>query len=146
MSSPTAQPAPDGEQMYAGQRLGLPVDGTGSAASWGRRILALFIDWIASSLVAAVISNALSVGPDTERLLPLLVFLVEVTLFTASLGGSFGQLALRMVVARLDGRPVTFLNALVRTVLICLVIPPVVFNRDNRGLHDLAVGTITLNR
>ena len=31
---------------------------------------------------------------------------------------------------------------MVRTFLICLVIPPVVFNRDNRGLHDLAVGTI----
>jgi uncharacterized RDD family membrane protein YckC len=59
---------------------------------------------------------------------------------------SFGQLAVRIVVVRLDNRPVSILNALVRTVLICLVIPPVVFNRDNRGLHDLAVGTITLNR
>ena len=138
--------APSGDQAYAGQRLGLPAEGPGAVASWGRRILALFIDWIASSLVAAVISNALSVGPDTERLLPLLVFLVEVTLFTGLLGGSFGQLALRMVVTRLDGRPVSLPHAFVRTVLICLVIPPVVFNRDNRGLHDLAVGTVTLNR
>jgi hypothetical protein len=138
--------APLGEQLYAGQRLGLPEDGPGAVASWGRRILALFIDWIASSLVAAVISNATSAGPDTERLLPLLVFLVEATLFTGILGGSFGQLALRVVVVRLDGRPVSMLSALVRTALICLVIPPVVFNRDNRGLHDLAVGTITLNR
>ena len=146
MSPPTDQPAPTDEQLYPGQRLGLPADGPGSVASWGRRILALFIDWIASSLVAAVISNALSVGPDTERLLPLLVFLLEVTLFTGALGASFGQLALRMQVARLDGRRVSFLNALVRTLLICLVIPPVVFNRDNRGLHDLAVGTITLDR
>ncbi len=146
MSSPTPPPAPLDEQLYAGQRLGLPEDGPGSVASWLRRVGALFIDWIASSLVASVIAEAAGVGADTERLLPLLVFLTEVTLASAIAGASFGQLALRIVVVRLDRRPVTILNALVRTVLICLVIPPVVFNRDNRGLHDLAVGTITLNR
>ncbi len=138
--------APEGEQQYAGQRLGLPEHGPRSVAGWGRRVLALFVDWIASSLVAAFISALVSAGPDVDRLLPLAVFLVEVTLFTGVMGASFGQLALRIVVVRLDGRPVTILHALVRTFLICLVIPPVVFNRDNRGLHDLAVGTITLNR
>jgi uncharacterized RDD family membrane protein YckC len=132
--------------VYAGQRLGLPAEGPRSVASWARRIIALFVDWIASSLVASVIAQAVSVDPDVARLLPLLVFLAEVTLFTGVAGASFGQLALRIVVARVDGRPVTILNALVRTVLICLVIPPVVFNRDNRGLHDLAAGTITINR
>jgi uncharacterized RDD family membrane protein YckC len=71
---------------------------------------------------------------------------VEATLFTALAGGSFGQLALRIVVARLDGRPINLLQALLRTALICLVIPPLVFNRDNRGLHDLVVNTITLRR
>ncbi len=138
--------APLGEQQYAGERLGLPESGPGSVAGWGRRVAALFVDWIASSLVAAVISRAVSAGPDTDRLLPLLVFLAEVTLFTGVAGASFGQLALRIVVVRLDRRPLTILHALVRTVLICLVIPPVVFNRDNRGLHDLAVDTITLQR
>ena len=38
------------------------------------------------------------------------------------------------------------LQALVRTALICLAVPPLIFNRDQRGLHDLAVGTITLVR
>jgi uncharacterized RDD family membrane protein YckC len=146
MSSPTSQPAPLGEQLYAGQRLGLPEDGPGSVASWGRRVVALFLDWIASSLVASFISSIAELSADTDRLLPLLVFLAEATLFTGLMGGSFGQLALRVVVVRVDRRQVTILNALVRTVLICLVIPPVVFNRDNRGLHDLAAGTITLNR
>ena len=140
------QPAPLGEQLYAGQRLGLPEDGPGSVASWGRRVAALFVDWIASSLVASVISGAASLPADVDRLLPLLVFLTEATLFTGLMGASFGQLALRVVVVRLDGRPVSILDAVIRTVLICLVIPPLVFNRDNRGLHDLAAGTITLNR
>jgi uncharacterized RDD family membrane protein YckC len=133
-------------QEYAGQRLGLPPEGPGSVAGWGRRVAALFVDWIASSLVAAAISSYANLGSDSARLLPMLVFLAEVTLFTSLSGASFGQRLLRVVVVRLDRRRVTILNAVVRTVLICLVIPPVVFNRDNRGLHDLAAGTITLQR
>ena len=62
------------------------------------------------------------------------------------LGGSFGQLVMRVVVVRLDSKPVNLLQALGRTALICLVVPPLVFNRDNRGLHDLAFGTVTLRR
>ncbi len=133
-------------QEYAGQRLGLPEDGPGSAAGWGRRIAALFVDWIAAYFVATLVAHYAELGADAGRSLQLLVFLAEVTLFTTFMSASFGQLALRIAVVRLDGRRVTMLNALVRTVLICLVIPPVVFNRDNRGLHDLAVGTITLRR
>jgi len=143
VSQPSASSS---EQEYAGQRLGLPEHGPGSVASWGRRIAALFLDWFASVLVAEAVAAYVEVSEDTARLLPLLVFLAQVTLFTGLLGGSFAQLALRVVVVRLDRRPVTILHALVRTVLICLVIPPVVFNRDNRGLHDLAAGTIALNR
>ncbi len=141
-----SQDLPLGEQKYAGQRLGLPEEGSRSVAGWGRRVAALFIDWFASLLVTQVIGAYADLSADAERSLPLLVFFLEVTLFTALAGGSFGQLALRIVVVRLDGRPVTILAALLRTLLICLVIPPVVFNRDNRGLHDLAVGTVTLRR
>ena len=47
---------------------------------------------------------------------------------------------------RLDGKPVNLLQALGRTALICLVIPPLVFNRDNRGLHDLAVNSVAVRR
>jgi uncharacterized RDD family membrane protein YckC len=141
-----SHPDPLGEQRYPGQRLGLPEEGPRSVAGWGRRFAALFVDWVACSLLASGITAYAGLDTDTGRALPLLVFLVEVTLFTALTSASFGQLALRVVVVRLDGRRVNLLNALVRTLLICLVIPPVVFNRDNRGLHDLAVGTITLNR
>jgi uncharacterized RDD family membrane protein YckC len=61
-------------------------------------------------------------------------------------GGSFGQLLTRVAVVRLDRTPVTLLVALLRTLLICLVIPPVIYNRDRRGLHDLVAGTITVRR
>jgi uncharacterized RDD family membrane protein YckC len=76
----------------------------------------------------------------------MLVFLLEATVLTALAGGSFGQLVLRVAVVRLDRTPVTLLVALLRTLLICLVVPPVIYNRDRRGLHDLVAGTVTVRR
>ena len=74
-------------------------------ARWpvGRRIVALFVDWVASLLAAALVESWAGIE-NTNGWLTLLVFLVEATLFTALAGGSFGQLALRIAVARLDGR------------------------------------------
>ena len=74
------------------------------------------------------------------------VFVVESAFFMALLGGSFGQLATRLRVIRVDGsrRPLNLLKALARQVLLCLVIPPIVFRPDGRGLHDLACGSATV--
>ena len=61
---------------------------------------------------------------------------------TGLAGGSFGQLLLGIRVLRLDGQPLGLLRALLRTVLICLVIPPLVFKPDSgRGLHDIWTGS-----
>lgn len=132
---------------YPGQRLGFPASGPGSVAGWGRRALALVGDWFVSRLVAGLLfGSEVWTGNGTEQLTVFAVFLFEATLFTALAGGSFGQLAMRLAVVRLDHRSVTILQALVRTFLILLVIPPLVFNRDNRGLHDLAVNTVVVRR
>ena len=136
---------------YPGERLGLPKDGPGAVAGWGRRILAIFIDWVASTLVAGLLFGYQWFGATAGEqglvgAAPLLVFLVEATVLTALLGGSFGQLAVRVNVVRLDGRPVNLLEALVRTFLILLVVPPLIFNRDQRGLHDMIVRTVTIRR
>lgn len=133
------------DSQYPGHRLGLPETGPGSAAGWGRRFGALFIDWLASNFVAYVLIGVTGVDLLQEWL-TLAVFFAEVSLFTGLVGGSFGQLAVRVGIARLDGQPVTILNAMVRTALICLVIPPLVFNPDRRGIHDLVAGTIALQR
>lgn len=136
---------------YPGERLGLPASGPGSLAGWGRRFAALAIDWVASGLAAGVIFGYQWFGATAGEqgwvgFTPIIVLLVEASVFTALMGGSFGQLAMRVAVVRLDGRPVNLLQAFLRTLLIVLVIPPLVFNRDRRGLHDLAVGTVTLRR
>ena len=132
---------------YAGQRLGLPETGRGSVAGWGRRILALCVDWFASILVSgAIVGPGVLSSHGWEAWMPLLVFLVEASVLTPLVGGSFGQLLLRVAVVRLDRRPVNLLVAVLRTLLICVVVPPVIYNRDRRGLHDLVARTVTVVR
>lgn len=120
---------------------------TFETASWGRRIIALFVDWFASTLVVAVV-----LGPggwsdnQASGFYTLLVFAIESSVLTALAGGSFGKLATRLRVVRHDGsgRPVDLLRCVLRQVLVCLVIPPLVFRPDGRGLHDLAAGSVTV--
>ena len=116
-------------------------------ASWGRRILALFVDWLASSLVVVVL-----IGPDgwsedsRSGFYVLGVFVLESSLLMALAGGSFGQLATRLRVVKNDGtgRPVDLLRCLLRQVLVALVVPPLIYKPDGRGLHDLAAGSVTI--
>ena len=136
-----------GTSEYAGQRLGLPVTGRGSVAGWGRRFLALLVDWVASLLVAVLVAGPrVTTSKGWEAWVPMLVFLVEATVLTALAGGSFGQLVARVAVVRGDRRPVTLLGALLRTAMICVVVPPLIYDRDQRGLHDLATGTVAVKR
>ena len=124
---------------YKGQRLGLPESGPGSVAGFGRRFVALSIDWLACVLVANLISSG-----QPPAFLPLVIFFAEVSLLTALLGSSFGQRILGIrVVSLAQGRLDPARSAL-RTLLLCLVVPPLVFDRDQRGLHDKAAGSVTV--
>lgn len=128
-----------------------------ATASWPRRMTALMVDWAASSLVAALIvgperffaSQAASPDP-VPGLVTLGVFVAETVLLTSLSGGSFGKLATRLRVVSVgagDGfrlGPVGPAAALIRTILVALVIPPLVFRPDGRGLHDLAARTATV--
>jgi uncharacterized RDD family membrane protein YckC len=112
-------------------------------ASWGRRILALFVDWVASTLaVIAVIGleDYTDTG-NTSGFIVLGVFVLESALGTALVGGSFGQVATRLRVVPADGSPgnVDPVRALARQVLIALV-----YRSDGRGLHDIAAGSATV--
>ena len=114
-------------------------------ATWARRILALTVDWFASTFVVILLLGGVEEwsGSSSARFLVLGVFVLESALFTALSGGSFGQVATRLRVVRENGdpRPIGPLQALVRQVLIALVIPPLVYRPDGRGLHDLAAGS-----
>jgi uncharacterized RDD family membrane protein YckC len=125
-------------------------------ASWIRRIVALFVDWAACTLAIqafigpgnyyASVENGDVTGNVIGTVATTALFVIESALFTATMGGSFGQLATRLRVIPADGRAglVSPLRALGRQILIALVIPPLVFRSDGRGLHDLAAGTATV--
>lgn len=116
-------------------------------ASWSRRIVALAVDWLASSLVVILVIGADGWSNDAYSSLYVLgVYVLETTLFTSIAGGSFGKLATRLRTVRNDGdpRPLDLLRSLARSIMIAVVIPPLVFRPDGRGLHDIAAGTATV--
>ena len=114
-------------------------------ATWARRVLALVVDWFASTLVVIFALGGVEhwAGDQRAGTFVLVVFVVESALFTALMGGSFGQVATRLRVIDVDGAGgnVEILKAFGRQVLIALVIPPLVFRPDGRGLHDLMAGS-----
>lgn len=122
-----------------GERLGLPESGPGSIARAGRRIVAIMVDWG----IALLISN-LAFGGDSWA--NLAVFAAEQILLVGTLGYSIGHRLVGIHVVRLGGGPAGPLAAVVRALLLCLVIPAVIFDPDHRGLHDKAMNTVLIRR
>jgi uncharacterized RDD family membrane protein YckC len=134
----TAAPADASE--YPGKRFGLPEEGPRSVAGIGRRLAALVVDWLACQVIALMAFRT-----RTEvQLWTLVFFAAETWLLTALTGYSLGKRLLGIRVARLDGKPVGLVSSLVRTVLLLLIVPPLVLDKDLRGLHDKAARTIVI--
>jgi uncharacterized RDD family membrane protein YckC len=112
----------------------------------GKRILALIIDWASAILVVQVIPNAPEYGTQINSLLTLIIFALEVMLFTWLMGASFGQriVGLRVKDFIKDSNP-SLLQSIFRTLLIVLIIPPLLADSDGRGLHDRLAKTKITN-
>lgn len=117
-------------------------------ASWGRRIIALVVDWMLCTLVVIAIFGLeeYTEPGSIASVMVLAVYVVESALLTWLAGGSIGKLLTGLCVVPADGRlrKLNPLKALGRQVLVALVIPPLVFRSDGRGLHDLFAGTSTV--
>lgn len=116
----------------------------GEVASLGRRAMALVVDWVASLLVVTVVYADFRTGAAGSSLLPLAVFYGEVVILTWLIGASFGQRILGLRVERTDGSRLSLPRVALRTALICLVIPAVVYDSEGRGLHDRAVDSVVV--
>lgn len=127
-------------------RLGLPAEGPGSRATTGRRIVALGVDWVLSTLVnyLAFVAPAGLGFLDIAAMPTLAVFALENVLLVGTLGFTVGHrvVGIRVLALGAPGRMVGLVRAFVRTFLLCLVIPAVVWDGDGRGLHDRAAGTV----
>ncbi|GAA0605602.1 hypothetical protein HPO96_02265 [Kribbella sandramycini] len=152
----SAQPGtgPSGEFRFPGNRLGLPEEGPGSAAGWGRRIGALLLDWLLASLIASAITGKpIWAGGNDFGTAQLVTFFAMSAILSGLAGGTIGHRVLGLRVIRLNPgasggytAQVGLLGGVIRTFLICLVIPAAVYDRDRRGLHDRAAGTIVVRR
>lgn len=154
ISSWLSGPASSSAAGYAGERLGLPEQGPGSIAGFGRRVGALLVDWFVALGLTAVLSIALGVLTHDQlmysqesRNITLLVWLVIGVASVRLFGFTPGQYLLGLVVVSVDGRGYVGLGrAFVRNLLIVLVIPALFTDSDHRGLHDLASKTAVVRR
>lgn len=133
---------------YPGERLGLPATGPRSIARVGRRIGALAIDYLAATIIAAGFFGfdqfALPGEAGLSQFAPMTVFAVLQIVFIPFAGGSPGHRILGMRVVRYGGGWVGLWRPIVRTLLLVVVIPAVIWDADQRGLHDKAAGTVLI--
>ena len=138
------RPGGNAPQRFRGERLGLPQFGSGSLATFGVRFGAFLVDCIASALVASLIvahrrGDLAGRLPGSWSLIPLAVdYVVGLLLGGQTLG--MHLFGLRVVRVDEPGR-IPLPSIVVRTVLLFLLIPAVVVDKDGRGLHDRFTGT-----
>ena len=111
-----------------------------------RRLGALLIDWIIAALSAVALAGV-SYPPapldedPSQTFIIIGFFVAEVGILTGLVGRSIGKRVLGMRIENPDGRPIGIPRALLRTVLLCIVLPAIVMTDDKRGIHDLAAGS-----
>jgi hypothetical protein len=131
-----ATPQNEKAQTYPGQQLGLPERGPGSVSSMPRRLVALLIDWLLSMVIAYWLTHS--------QFWTIAVFAVETYVLTALGGSTVGKRLVGIRTVRIGGGPVGFGWALVRTAILLTVVPPLLTDRDLRGLHDRAANTVVV--
>ncbi|SPE49385.1 RDD family protein [Streptomyces netropsis] len=119
---------------YRGEGLGLPEKGPGSVAPLGRRFGAIFIDWALCMLIAyAFLADG---EPQRAGNWAVLIFVLLSLLTVGTVGCTPGKRLLGLRVVGEDGGRLGLPRVLLRSVLLAIVIPAVIWDRDTRGLHD----------
>ncbi|WP_336659442.1 RDD family protein [Leucobacter sp. USHLN153] len=140
MSAPAPQRFGDLEpSQWPGERLGLPDEGPRSVARFGRRVVAILIDWALAALPAYLL-----IGGRHPELWNVLIFAVLQIVFIPTIGGSIGHRLLGMRVVPISGGWIGPWRPVLRTLLLCLVIPVLVWDSDQRAFHDKIAGTVLI--
>ncbi|MCX6495029.1 MAG: RDD family protein [Actinobacteria bacterium] len=150
-SSNSNSPLPP--SSYPGERLKLPRTGPGSVARPGRRIVALLIDWWMASLIVTLVVRPVPAGASDSQfvaamqqqsIMTLALFVALQIVAIAIIGGSIGHRLLGCYVAPLAGGWVGLWRPVVRSLLLALVVPAIVWDSDQRGFHDKVARTVLL--
>ncbi|KQX13087.1 MULTISPECIES: RDD family protein [Streptomyces] len=125
---------------YRGQQLGLPEEGPGSIARPGRRLGALAVDWALCLLIAyGLITDGYNQATGNWALVLLLVVSV---LTVGTIGSTPGKRLFGLRVVSANGGRLSLPRVAIRSVLVCLAIPALIWDRDGRGLHDRLSGAV----
>jgi uncharacterized RDD family membrane protein YckC len=109
---------------------------------------AFLVDSVGSGLVGRLLDP---VDPDNvtiqDALAPTLVLVAVNVLGLALVGQTPGMRLFRIRVRPLTGDPARlgFVPAVIRTALLSLLVPAVIFDRDGRGIHDRLTKVVVVN-
>jgi uncharacterized RDD family membrane protein YckC len=107
--------------------------------------VAIALDWLAALFLARLIPGMEYASGD-YAFATLAIFALEIIVFTWLTGSSFGQRIMGIAVVSQAGGRLSLWRIVVRTALICIVIPALVYDSQRRGLQDLAVGSKVVMR
>ena len=124
---------------WPGRRLGLPETGPRSIARPGRRLAALAVDWLVASLIAYAFFDGAALAITA-------VFGALQAIVVVLFGASIGHFVLGLRVVPLVPGPVGVWRPFVRAALVTIIIPAVIWDADQRGLHDKVAGTLLVRR
>ncbi|MFF0426667.1 RDD family protein [Streptomyces sp. NPDC004520] len=125
---------------YRGEQLGLPEEGPGSIARPGRRLGALAVDWALCILIAyGLITDGYNQATGNWALVILFVLGV---LTVGTVGSTPGKRIFGLRVLSVNGGRLGLFRVALRSLLVCLAIPALIWDRDGRGLHDRLSGAV----
>lgn len=104
------------------------------------RLGAFCVDAVLSALVAGLFT-----APELPRNWSLLVLMASYVVFTSFFGQTPGMRLFGIRLVRVDRpTPVGVPRAVVRTVLLVLLVPALIWDADGRGLHDRVARTVVV--
>lgn len=128
---------------YPGKKLGLPESGYRSVGRVGRRVGGLLIDWVMSYVIALIwLGLPALTQPGLGQFAILGIFVALQIVAIPILGGSIGHRIVGLAVTPLRGGWVGVWRPIVRSLLLGIVIPALVWDTDQRGFHDKIAGTV----
>jgi len=117
--------------------------------SLGRRFLGLTIDWLMCYAIALGFfggAGSFAERAPHARVPHLVIFFIQVLVLTAFGGATAGHRIIGVKVIQVkNGANPTPLQALIRTVLLCLVVTAITYDEHGRGLHERFSGTALLD-
>lgn len=129
---------------WPGERLGLPEEGPRSVGRIGRRFAAIAVDWLIAYVISLLFFPLGGEPSPDQSVVQLGIFALLQIVFIPTIGGSIGHRLLGMRVVPISGGWVGLWRPVVRTLLICLVLPLLVWDSDQRAFHDKIAGTVLI--